>query len=244
MTAATGQRQESVYPAKLKYVGELAEAYVTNRVEVPTWTWEQEQVRVWANGRPKGSSVLDVPFGTGRYAPLYLDAGLVVHGADISADMVAVAKRELGEAFNSCTVQVADAENLAHLADGSVDAVLSSRFIQWLPDLAIVDRVLGEFARVAKEDLFLQLKLPTGAVQKRNTFGQRVKRAIARGPIASIKRLGRKLGGDPSMIPSTVYSHPEPEVLKLAKAHGWQLVNIGEECPTAAGVRFYHLRKG
>lgn len=230
------------YSARVKYVGPLADKYVANRAHAPTWMWEQDQVRAWAQSRPEGSSVLDVPFGTGRYVPIYRAAGLDIHGCDISADMVAVARRELGPDFQVCQVDVGDAENMRHLADGAVDAVLCSRFIQWLPTLEIVDRVLAEFARVGREELFLQLKIPAGVVPRRQGVVERAVRAVRRGPTESFLRLKLKLARHPSTDWQT-YTHPEHEVLARASAHGWRLVSVGEECPTSPGVRFYRLRK-
>jgi SAM-dependent methyltransferase len=231
----------ALYPAKLKYVGAVAKEYVGKRGDAPTWVWEQEQVRAWAEGRPAGGSVLDVPFGTGRYVPLYRAAGLKVRGCDISADMIAVARRELGEAFGDCRVDVADAEDMRHLANGEVDAVLCSRFIQWLPSLDIVDRILAEFARVAKDELFLQLRIPSGAAARANPLTARIGRALA-SPGAAVGRVVRRLRRDPS-TDWKIYCHPEPEVLARAKAHGWVLVSISEECPARPGLRFYRFRK-
>lgn len=233
---------DSAYSAKLKYVGPLADKYVTNRAEQPTWVWEQDQVRAWALSRAAGSSVLDVPFGTGRYVPIYRAAGLDIRGCEISADMVAVARRELGPDFQGCQVEVGDAENMQHLADGAVDAVLCSRFIQWLPTLEIVDRILAEFARVSREELFLQLKIPAGVAPRRRTLFERAARAVKAGPAEAFDRLRRKLARHPSTDWKT-YAHPEHEVLARAAAHGWRLVTVGEECPTSPGVRFYRLRK-
>jgi hypothetical protein len=232
----------SAYSAKLKYVGPLADKYVANRAQMPTWLWEQDQVRAWAETRPAGASVLDVPFGTGRYVPIYRAAGLEIRGCDISADMVAVARRELGADFQTCQVEVADAENMQHLADGAVDAVLCSRFIQWLPTLDVVDRILAEFARVAREELFLQLKIPAGAAPRRRSLLERGVRALRAGPAVSLHRLRRKLARHPS-TDWTTYVHAEHEVLARAAAHGWRLVTVGEECPSAPGIRFYRLRK-
>ncbi|MBL8552647.1 MAG: class I SAM-dependent methyltransferase [Phenylobacterium sp.] len=232
----------SLYSAKLKYSGAVAEEYVGKREEAPTWVWEQEQVAAWARSRPAGSSVLDVPFGTGRYVPVYRAAGLKVRGCDISADMIAVARRELGEAFGDCCVEVADAEDMRHLADGEVDAVLCSRFIQWLPSLDIVDRILAEFARVADDELFLQLRIPSGAAPRANPLGARVRRALA-SPGAAVGRVLRRLRRDPS-TDWTIHIHPEPEVLARARAHGWVLAAVSEECPSRPGLRFYRLRKG
>lgn len=230
------------YTAKEKYVSDIAGEYVKRRASSPTWQWEQDQVDAWCKTRRAGSSVLDVPFGTGRYVPECHAAGLVVKGADISADMIAAAERELGPAFKECEVVVSDAERLAHFGDASVDAVLSSRFIQWLPDLDTVERVLKEFARVAKSELLLQVKIPAGVTAIRPTVGQRAKRLMSMSPGAILDRLAKRVRNDPSLDwKITVYR--ESDLVERAQRSGWKLVEIGAECPHSPGLRFYRFAR-
>lgn len=58
--------------------------------------WKRETVMVAAalDDLPRGSTVLDVPVGTGRFLPLYRDRGFVVTGIDSSRDMIAEARRK------------------------------------------------------------------------------------------------------------------------------------------------------
>jgi ubiquinone/menaquinone biosynthesis C-methylase UbiE len=236
---------QTEYTAKEKYVSSIADEYVRKRASSPTWHWEQAQVDRWCKTRPAGSSVLDVPFGTGRYVPEYRAAGLLVKGADISADMISAAERELGAVFRECEVVVSDAERLTHFGDGSVDAVLSSRFIQWLPDLDTVERVLKEFARVAKSELLLQVKIPAGATRtgrERSPMRERMSRLTKMTPAAVADRILKRLRRDPS-LDWKIYIYREADLLERAARAGWRLMEIGEECPNAPGLRFYRLTK-
>jgi hypothetical protein len=234
------------YPAKRKYIGGIAAEYVDKRTEHPTWVWEQEQVRRWASSRPTGSSILDVPFGTGRYVPLYLAAGLKVLGCEISPDMVANAERELGSSFNQCDVSIGDAEAMVQYRDNSVDAVISSRFIQWLPDISIVERVLAEFARVAREELFLQVRVPAGVPapgqDHRFSIRRKIRRLFSSSPTQLLDLARKRARRDPSLDWKT-YTYAEPLLVETARQHGWHIAAVGVECPTSPGLRFYRFTK-
>jgi hypothetical protein len=147
------------YHGKQKYVGNVAAGYDEQRATKPHWVREQKTVAAFVEKIEAGSTVLDVPFGTGRYVQIYLARGLKVRGADISGDMIAAAANRLGdEIFEQLDVRVADAEFLP-FGDGAADALVSTRFIKWLPDLKTVDSVIGEFARICSGRLLIQVKV-------------------------------------------------------------------------------------
>ncbi len=146
------------YFAKNKYVGLAASEYERRRNQMPRWHQELEVVKTYVDGIKEGSSVLDVPFGTGRFVDNYVNRKLSVFGVDISPDMIFSARQSLGKTFAKCNVQVADAEALP-FSDNAFDYVISIRFIKWLPTLEIVEKVLSEFARVSRSEIFLQVKV-------------------------------------------------------------------------------------
>jgi hypothetical protein len=226
---------EPDYPAAKKYKGGIAQGYLDRRENHPTWEWEQAEVKRFVTSRPHALTVLDVPLGTGRYVPIYLEHGWKVLGSDISADMVAEAERSLGaDAFRQCDIRVAPAESLPW-PDNSVNVILSSRFIQWLPELRHVDRVIAEFGRIGAGELFLQLRIPAEPRQKPETEG----------PISAVKRLARRVRGKAVAAPqkARIVTHPEPELLAITGRHGWKLEEIGVECPTSRGLRFYRFSR-
>jgi SAM-dependent methyltransferase len=238
MTLFTASTTEPVYPAAQKYLGDVAKDYLVRRKAHPTWQWEQAQVEEFIRAHGGTPSVLDVPFGTGRYTDLYLKAGWTVHGCDISPDMISEAAREMGaEAFSRCDVKIAPAEQMPY-DTASMDVIVSSRFIQWLPTLAHVDRVFAEFARVGRGQMLVQLRIP-GEPRK----------AQADQP-ASLARFRKRLAkafrrrfGTPPAPRARIVCHPEPDLLALAADHGWVLTQIGVECPTSRGLRFYKFRR-
>jgi ubiquinone/menaquinone biosynthesis C-methylase UbiE len=98
-------------------------------------------------------AALDVPCGTGRLAPLLAEHAIAASGADVSLEMLGVARRKLPEEFPlfQCS---ADA---IPLAAASVDAVFAIRFLFHL-DRDGRRRVLSEMRRVARRWVILDAR--------------------------------------------------------------------------------------
>ncbi|MBD9480070.1 class I SAM-dependent methyltransferase [Pseudoxanthomonas sp. PXM02] len=139
----------AVEPAGDRYLGNVAREYLAERVDKPVWAAEDRAVRDYLSSLSPGARVLDVPFGTGRFAPVYLERGLQVAGIDISADMLSVAREEFGPAIDHMDIRVGDALSLP-FEDGVFDAVVSIRFLESIIPWADVEACLREFARVCR----------------------------------------------------------------------------------------------
>ena len=81
---------------------------------------------------PRGTVILDIPCGTGRLAEALLDSGLKVHGADISAEMLDVAKERLTNYGDHFTIEVMDAFKQAG-SDRRFEAALCARVLMHFP---------------------------------------------------------------------------------------------------------------
>jgi ubiquinone/menaquinone biosynthesis C-methylase UbiE len=90
---------------------------------------------------PDGSTVLDVPFGTGRFIEFYLKKNMSVYGIDISKDMLDIAREHLGDHYNQCNISVGSAEHLPFEND-FFDLLVSCRFLTLIP-MAMVKKVLS-----------------------------------------------------------------------------------------------------
>ena len=101
---------------------------------------------------PSGASLLDVPCGTGRVARALLDWGFRVTAADISHEMIQVAKSRIVKGGGELLASRGSADALP-FAGESFDAVLSIRF---LPHIASESRreMLKEMARVSRRWVF------------------------------------------------------------------------------------------
>lgn len=178
------------YPARGRYMGAVAREYVERRADSAKWRREQHVVEAMVAALPAPGLVLDVPFGTGRFAGAYARAGHRVLGLDISGDMLREAGAVTGSVAPAPSLVQADAEALP-LRDDAVDYLVCTRFLNWLPGPA-VDRVVGEFCRVARRGVILHVRVarPVRAGELLPLAAARVRWAPVR--IASrLRRLAR-----------------------------------------------------
>jgi ubiquinone/menaquinone biosynthesis C-methylase UbiE len=137
------------------YHGETALNYLQKRLKQEMWHREQDVVKEMLSAYPNGVSVLDVPFGTGRFVDMYLEKDMAVYGIDISEDMLAAARDELGASFARCKVELGSADSLPY-ADASFDLVVCVRFLGLIP-LAMARRVLSELNRVCRGSIIIRV---------------------------------------------------------------------------------------
>ena len=119
-----------------------------NRMEgAVEWTLMGRSLRA-ALGAALRGSVLEVAIGSGRNLRFYGEAVTNVVGVDLSAGMLAEARRAAAEAGRPVALARMDAERLA-FADATFDTVVTSLSLCTVADPA---RALGEMARVCKPD--------------------------------------------------------------------------------------------
>lgn len=92
------------------------------------------------------SQILDVGCGTGFLAFLYAEMGHAVTGVDLSAEMIAVARRKAQHQGIAATFQVGDAEAIQE-PDDSFDLVIARHLLWTLPDPG---RAVQEWLRVLR----------------------------------------------------------------------------------------------
>lgn len=149
MTDDPPPRQAEQEAIKREYYqrGQVVENYETARFGSPAGQWVKateenaiEQLLGPGGAAPTGVA-LDVPVGTGRMIPLLRRHASRVIASDLSAVMLQEARRHAADEY-----LLADAASLP-LAPGSVDLVLSNRFLFHLP---VLDKYFQEVARVLK----------------------------------------------------------------------------------------------
>lgn len=99
---------------------------------------------------PLRGPALDVPCGAGRLAPILAGRSEHVFGADISEEMLGLARDAARESRLPCSFLAADARRLP-FADGAVDLVLSMRLLHRVTKHAERVEVLKELARVSRK---------------------------------------------------------------------------------------------
>lgn len=136
-------------PALDRFRGSIAATYLAERVSNPVWKSEHEAVRKFLCHLETGASVIDVPFGTGRFVPLYTEKQMSISGIDISPDMLDVAKQELGDIYDQFDIRIGSAESLPY-EDGSFDVAVCVRFLESIIPARLVEPCLRELRRVTK----------------------------------------------------------------------------------------------
>lgn len=123
-------------------------------------------------------NALDLPCGTGRLVPLLRERGIRAAGADISLEMMRVARRKFGPSppLFQCSAEAIPCR------DGSLDAVFAVRFLFHL-DRDARRKVLAEMRRVARRWLIVD-------VRHRYNFrhlGWRIRRAVGLLPVMQFR---------------------------------------------------------
>lgn len=138
------------------YYQRVAKNYEVKRRKQDWWHVEQEQMQELLATLPNGLSVVDIPFGTGRFVPLYREKGFKIAGLDASSDMIGTAKDILGEAFEGVDARVGDAADLP-FKDGAFDLLVSTRFLRDIVTFRHAKAILQEFSRVTSQYAIIQL---------------------------------------------------------------------------------------
>lgn len=138
------------------YYGKIAQNYEARRAKQDWWAVENTQMEALLDQLPSGLTVVDVPFGTGRFVPMYLARGYSVQGLDASDAMIAQARAQLGAQFAQCETVTGTATALP-FADGAFDLLVSTRFLRDIITFADAKLALAEFARVTSGHAIIQL---------------------------------------------------------------------------------------
>ncbi len=154
----TGPKGDTFYKAR-------ARNYETRRKKQDWWHVEQEEMKSLLFGLPRGLSVVDIPFGTGRFVPYYKEFGYTITGLDVSQDMFDAAREALGPLFDECTCVTGDAAELP-FDDAGFDLVVSTRFLRDIVTFSQAKAILAEMARVTSRYAILQLgENPDGEIE-------------------------------------------------------------------------------
>ena len=141
----------------------VAEAYDNDRfnsLSGRVFQWiERRSLRKLVQLIPQGSRILDAPCGTGRLMHLFLQRGLTTLGADISLEMMAVARRRTTQPNSRVAFARMDFIHVP-LIDRAVTATFSLRFLPHIEPQERV-RMLREFCRVSKRWVIISLSLST-----------------------------------------------------------------------------------
>jgi SAM-dependent methyltransferase len=114
-----------------------------------------------------GAEVLDAGCGTGRYAIELARRGYVVHGMDLSPDLVDVATRAIGDSTGGVSFGVGD---IAHLPASRYAAILCRGVLNDIVDDAGRDAVFAALAEALQSNgaLILDVREWTASVERKS----------------------------------------------------------------------------
>lgn len=138
------------------YYGKAAANYEARRIKQAWWHEEHKQLEKCLEELPSEQDVLDVPFGTGRFLPLYSHRKHRVTGLDSSSDMIGEARKLRGTEISNCDMRVGSAMQLP-FGDSRFDILISVRFLSEIVTFADAKKALKEFSRVSRSWAILQL---------------------------------------------------------------------------------------
>ncbi|RED18433.1 class I SAM-dependent methyltransferase [Pontivivens insulae] len=132
-----------------RYYGRTAEIYNRKRRRQGWWHIEHEQMAELLDQLPRDLAVVDIPFGTGRFVPLYRERNYSISGVEISQDMIDAAAADLGDAFDGIDARAASAFDVP-FDDAQFDLLVSTRFLSNIITFKDAKVALSEFARIVK----------------------------------------------------------------------------------------------
>src|SRR6266853_4333021 len=108
---------------------------------------------------PKSHRVLDVPCGGGRVTIHLAKKGYNMSSADLSDNMIEIARQAIADAKLDCPAEHQDVEKLI-LPDKGYDTIVSFRLFHHFPNPGIRQRVVNELCRVAAHNVVLSYFSP------------------------------------------------------------------------------------
>lgn len=136
-------------PAQVNDYDSFAEAYAADNENNIQNAYYERPAMVALAGQVSGRRILDAGCGAGPLSAALRERGAEVTGIDASAQMLALARRRLGE---DADLRVVDLSDPLPFADGAFDDVVASlvlHYLQdWGPTLAEMRRVLAPGGRL------------------------------------------------------------------------------------------------
>lgn len=179
----------------------------------------------------KGEHVLDLACGQGFFSYALASVGAEVTGLDISPELIDLAKKSApaGSGLKP-TFDVAPADDVRHVADGSMDHVLITLAIQNIENVrgtfAEVHRVLkpdGRFHMVLNHPAF---RVPKGSSWEWDKDGEQYRR-VYKYLTESKEKIQMKPGGDPSVV-TVSFHRPLQYFVKFLGRAGFAVTNMEE----------------
>ncbi len=151
------RKSKAKVPQEQKYKGEIAATYLEKRAHKPGWHLENLALASFISSMPSGLKVLDVPFGTGRFMPIYTAKQWQVTGVDISEEMLVTARRYNPKKIVQYTELRGDVLEIPFQV-AEFDVVVSYRFLGYILTVEKAEQTIRKLAGVTKSYMILSLQ--------------------------------------------------------------------------------------
>jgi ubiquinone/menaquinone biosynthesis C-methylase UbiE len=139
-----------------RYTGNSARDYDKERVGEKKWLAEEKIVKRFLAQLPEGSSVLDIPVGTGRFISLYKQFNFRATGIDVSRNMLDESKEKLIAHSFKMDLNQGSIFKIG-FPEGYFDIVLCVRFLNWI-DYSNLNFAIKEISRVSHRNLIVGVR--------------------------------------------------------------------------------------
>lgn len=166
------------------------------------------------------STVLDIPCGTGRITEMLLEKGLHVTGADISPEMIEMARAKLSKFGNLVVLKQLDLD-LLDLPDCSYDLVSCIRLFHHLKTKQRA-AIMCELARVSKRYVLINVSFSSRFYRRRRQLKKMLGQAVSKTSSTwseigdEVRKAGLKIVGRHFVLPLI----SEDLIILLEKEHG------------------------
>ncbi len=187
----------------MRYTGSVASRYDEKRQRSSRWWNEVKVFGGWLQETPP-STILDCPFGTGRWIPQYDEIGAKVIGVDISGDMLAEARKKMErpDAYELIEGSIFDTD----CSQMAVDLIACIRLLNWMPYDQVVRTITGLSACPANQMVVGCSVVPAGTSP--------LKRFLMKG-LLRLKNMRTRSGSQ--------FVHDEKGLLEAVESQGWKL---------------------
>jgi ubiquinone/menaquinone biosynthesis C-methylase UbiE len=217
-----------------RYYGNTALQYDAKRARTAQWDREQSGLATILGTLDRGSTIVDIPVGTGRFLEIYAQHGLRATGLDVSTDMLQQARSKATSLGLTIDLRKSDIRNI-NAADDAFDAALCVRFLNWV-NLAGLDAAIGQLARVARSSVLCAIRhyAPLGDLNVQTRRGaMRLAKQV-------VTRIRKRFTGKDGLV-----FHEKREIAGVLAKHRLEVVSATciEHRSDGTDYYVYHLRK-
>ena len=209
------------------YLGNAAKGYDAGRAKLGKWASEQRIAEDLLAMQPRGSAVIDIPVGTGRFVKTYHRLHLVPTGMDISPDMIAIAAAKAQKIGLNMPLHIADIRSIDAM-DGTFDVAICICFLNWI-DIRGTREAFSELVRVARKSLIVGIRhyTPVGKLHPATPRG------FWQWLLQMAVRFYKILHRDSLRI------HEQAEILAMFKQHGLEMKRRFRVVPPKYGTDYF-----